>query len=383
MIEGALQFVVNGVLSALPFLFVLTVVVFIHELGHFLVARWCGVTVKAFSIGFGPEIFGFYDRYGTRWRVAWVPLGGYVKFLDDETSASTPSRDALERMSPAERAGSFHGKTLWQRAAVVAAGPMANFLLAIVIFAAWFLIYGVHSTEARIDGVVPGSPADRAGFQQGDLVLEISGKKIGGFEDVQKIITTNVGRDLDVLVSRGEQTLQLKVTPELREQADESGQKVTSVVIGIKRTTTPDSIKTYQPGLGEAVVLAVKQTSFIITSTLGYIGDIFGGRQNADQLGGPIRIADIANKAAKQGLEYVVNLVAWISVSVGLLNLFPIPLLDGGHLMFYALEAIRRKPLSEKAQEIGFRIGMAFVLSLMIFATINDLPTLKSWFPGG
>lgn len=372
----------DRVMFALPFLFVLTVVVFIHELGHFLVARWCGVKVKTFSIGFGKEIFGFFDSHGTRWRLAWIPLGGYVKFMDDENSASMPSRERIESMTPAEREGSFHAKPVWQRAAVVAAGPIANFILAIFIFAIWFSVFGVHSTEARVDEVVPGSPAADAGFKAGDLVLSIDGKKIDAFEGVQQIVSTSVGRELTVAIDREGQKLDLKVTPRLTEQTDDSGQKVQIVVIGIRRMPTPSTVSKYQPGPVEAVWLGVKQTNFIITSTLGWVRDVVGGRQNLDQLGGPARIADIAGKVAKKSKLDVIYLIGFISVSVGLINLFPIPLLDGGHLMFYAIEAVRRRPLSEKSQEIGFRIGFALVLTLMILATFNDLPILKRWFVG-
>lgn len=380
--EGLLGSIWGGMMYVLPFLFVLTVVVFFHELGHFLVARWCGVAVKTFSIGFGREIFGFDDRYGTRWRVAWIPLGGYVKFIDDEGAASTPSRDALENMTAIEREGSFHGKPVWKRAAVVVAGPLANFLLALVIFTGWFLYHGVHTTDARIDAVVPNSPAERAGLQAGDIVTAINGTKLAGFEKLQQTVGVNVGNPLKFTVERTGRTFDVTVTPQVLEHKDERGDTQSVVVIGVKRTATSDSVKVYHPGPLEAVGLAVERTKFIVTSTLGYLGDVFMSRQSGDQLGGPIRIADIAGRVAEQGLEYVIHLAAFISVSVGLINLFPIPLLDGGHLMFYAIEAIRRRPLSERTQEIGYRIGMAVVLGLMVFATFNDLPILKRWIVG-
>lgn len=382
MMASILADVGARIMFALPFLFVLTLVVFIHELGHFLVARWCGVKVKVFSIGFGREIAGFYDRQGTRWRLAWIPLGGYVKFMDDENAASVPSREEIEKMSEEDRRGSFHAKPVWQRAAVVAAGPIANFLLAILIFAFWFSIYGVPSTAARVDELDPQGPAALAGFQIGDEIVRINSEKISTFEDVQKVVAVNAGSELEFEVVRASGHVVLKVTPQLREQVLEDGEKVKIIAIGIRRKTTPDTVQTYRPGPLEAVVLGVKQTGFIISSTLSWVGDVFGGRQNVDQLGGPARIADMAGKVAKQGFEYVINFAAWISVSVGLINLFPIPLLDGGHLMFYAVEAVRRRPLSERTQEIGFRIGMALVVTLMILATFNDLPILKRWLVG-
>ncbi len=377
-----LQYLLLPFTKILPFLVVLTVVVFVHEMGHFLVARWCGVAVRTFSIGFGKEIWGFNDRQGTRWRLAWIPLGGYVKFMDDENAASVPTRESIDAMTPEQRAGSFHAKPVWKRAAVVAAGPIANFLLAILIFALWFSIFGVRSTEARIAEVMPDTPAARAGFQANDLIVGIDGASIKSFEDVQKIVSTHVGRPLAFAIDRAGAKLELVATPELREQTVGT-QKMSTVVIGIRRSDTAASIPVYQPGPLESLGLGVEQTKFIITSTLGYLGDVIGGRQKADQLGGPARIGDIAAKVADKSVIDLVYLIGFISVSVGLINLFPIPLLDGGHLLFYAIEAVRRKPLSEGAQEIGFRIGFAVVVMLMIFATFNDLPVIRGWFTGG
>lgn len=362
------------------FLFVLTVVVFVHEMGHFLVARWCGVSVKAFSIGFGPEIFGWNDRHGTRWRVAWIPLGGYVKFMDDESAASTPSRQVIANMTDDERRGAFHAKPVWQRAAVVAAGPIANFLLAIAIFATMFMLVGVRLTAARVDEVVPDSPAAKAGFLSGDIIKVIDGSKIEGFNDVLRIVGTSPERELDVVVERAGKNVELRVRPALQEQKDAFGGVSRRGVIGIKRMTTPQTVEVRRVGPLEALALGVSETKFIVTSTFGYLGDVIAGRQKADQLGGPIRIAEVSGQVAKVGIEALIQLIAVISVSVGLINLFPIPLLDGGHLLFYGLEALRRRPLSERTQEIGFRIGLAVVLMLMAFATLNDLPILRKWF---
>lgn len=366
----------------LAFLFVLSIVVFFHELGHFLVARWCGVTVKAFSIGFGREIAGFDDKHGTRWKLCWIPLGGYVKFMDDEGPASTPSRDAIEAMTPQERAGAFHAKPLWQRAAVVAAGPAANFLLALVIFTLWFWGYGVRMTEARVDAVLPDGPAARAGVLPGDRILAIEGRPIDSFEQLQKVVMTNVGRSLAFDIERQGALVKLQIAPEVRPYLDEMGDKTTRVVIGISHVPTEQTIRFHNPGLFEAAGLAVDRTAFIVTSSLGYLSDVIVGRQSGDQLGGPIRIADVAGRVAGQGWENLIHLTAFISVSIGLINLFPIPLLDGGHLLFYAIEAVRRKPLDERTQEMGFRLGLALVLGLFIFVTINDLPILKRWLIG-
>ena len=381
MANDVLQFLLLPFTKILPFLVVLTVVVFVHELGHFLVARWCGVGVRTFSIGFGKEIWGFNDKHGTRWRLAWIPLGGYVKFMDDDNAASVPTREAIKSMTPEQRAVSFHAKPVWKRAAVVAAGPIANFILAIFIFALWFGLFGIHSTEARIAEVVKDTPAAEAGFQPGDLITAIDNRQVESFEDGQKIVSTNVGSELAFTVDRDGQAVELKATPTLRDQKVGS-QTISTVVIGIRRSAEA-KVQTRYPNPIEAVALGTDQTKFIITSTLGYLADVIGGRQKADQLGGPVRIGDLAAKVADKSLINLVYLIAFISVSVGLINLFPIPLLDGGHLLFYAIEAVRREPLSEGAQEMGFRIGFAVVIMLMIFATFNDLAVIRGWFSAG
>ena len=451
-----------------PFLFVLTVVVFIHELGHFLVARWCGVKVQAFSIGFGREIFGFYDRHGTRWRLAWIPLGGYVKFIDDENGASVPSRDALDRMSATERQGAFQAKPLGQRAAVVAAGPIANFLLAIVIFAGIYSIVGAPFTAPRIDEVVAGGPAERAGFKPGDLVVAIDGRPIDSLQDMQRIVATNAEHALAFEVERGGLRVTLMATPDRRDQPDGYGGNVRIGDLGVRRvlppkilevipdqpaaragfqtgdvivaidgnqitnfqemqqivSTSPDkalrfdvdrggrrvsltvvpegkdrvgdagtSVRTGVIGVRGggietehrrlpvhlAVWRGVQETNFIIARTLGYLKNVVVGRESPDQVGGVLRIADVSGQVAASGFIPLLNLTAILSVSIGLLNLFPIPLLDGGHLLFYLMEAIRRKPLTERTQEIGFRIGLSLVLMLMIYATFNDRGVVMKW----
>ena len=369
-------------LYGFAFLSVLTVVVFVHELGHFLVARWCGVRVTTFSIGFGREIWGFDDKHGTRWRFAWIPLGGYVKFMDDENAASVPDHDAMRRQTEAERAGSFHAKPLWQRSAVVAAGPLANFLLAIVIFAAGFTLFGIRSTEPRVDEVIAASPAARAGFQAGDLIVAIDGRKISTFNEVLRTVTTGGGRELRVEVDRGGTPVELRVTPQLDEFKDDLGNVQSVWRVGIRQRATPDQVTEERVGPIAAVGLGVRETTFIITSTLSYLGDVITLRQSPDQLGGPVRIADVAGKVAQRSIFDLIYLAAFISVSVGLVNLFPIPLLDGGHLMFYAIEALRGRPLSERTQELSFRIGMAVVLTIMMFSMFNDLPILKRWLTG-
>ena len=360
----------------IPFLFVLTVVVFVHEMGHFLVARWCGVGVKAFSIGFGPEIFGFNDRHGTRWRVAWIPLGGYVKFIDDENAASAGQMD-LESLPEADRAKTFQGKTLAQRAAIVAAGPIANFIFAILIFTAIFSIFGERITAPKVDAVTEDSAAERAGFKPGDVITSIDGTKIGNFSEMQRIVATSPDRELQFVVDRAGRSVDLTASPERKEITDRFGNTFKIGLLGIKRSASPDDWTLERHDPATAFVMGVKECYFVVSRSLGYLYDVIKGREDADQLGGPLRIAQVSGQVATAGFLALLNLAAIISVSIGLINLFPIPMLDGGHLLFYGIEAVRGKPLSESTQEIGFRIGLAFVLMLMIFATWNDLIHLK------
>lgn len=361
-----------------PFLFVLTIVVFFHELGHFLVARLCGIKVLVFSIGFGPEIVGFNDRYGTRWKISAVPLGGYVKFFGDENAASVPDHEAAAGMSEAEKEVSFIHKPVGPRAAVVVAGPAANFILAIAIFAGVFMTVGKQTTSARVDTVQPASAAQAAGFMPGDLVVAIDGTKIDNFSDMQRIVSVSAGETLNVEVERGGVHVTLKATPQLREIKDNFGNKHRLGVLGISRSMAPGDIKTQKMGPLQAVAEGARETWFVVDRTLSYIGGVFTGREAADQLGGPIRIAQVSGEVASVGFVALIHLTAVLSISIGLLNLFPIPLLDGGHLLFYAIEAIRGRPLSERAQEVGFRIGLAIVVMLMIFATFNDILRLAT-----
>ncbi|MCX5493427.1 RIP metalloprotease RseP [Kaistia dalseonensis] len=372
------QFGTGALGYLIPFLFVLTLVVFVHELGHFLVARWCGVSVKAFSIGFGPELVGFNDRHGTRWKISAIPLGGYVKFLGDEDGASTPDRQALDKMSDDERRDTFFGKSVWQRAAIVAAGPIANFILAIAIFAAIFTIYGRETTTARVDQVVAGSAADIAGFKPGDLILEIGGSKIESFNDLQRIVSTSADLPLTVLVQRGGSELTLQATPARREVTDRFGNVHRIGQLGLSRDASAANVKVERFALPQAILLGAKETWFVVDRTFAYIGGIFSGRESADELGGPIRVAQVSGQVATLGFVALVNLAAVLSVSIGLLNLFPVPMLDGGHLLFYAIEAVRGRPLSARAQDLGFRIGLAAVVMLMIFTTWNDIMHLTS-----
>ncbi len=365
----------GGLLGYLiPFLFVLTIVVFFHELGHFLVARWCGVKVLTFSIGFGPELFGFNDRHGTRWKISAIPLGGYVKFFGDENAASVPDQAALADMTEAERQQSFVHQKVGPKAAIVVAGPIANFILAIVIFAGVFALFGRQVIPARVDAVQPDSAAAAAGLQPGDLVVALDGRPIESFSDMQRIVAVNAGRTLTLTIDRGGVRQDVKVVPTLR--------GFCSGVLGISKSFAPNDIRIQKEPPGAAIVMGAEETYFVIERSLCFLAGVVIGRESADQLGGPARIAQVSGQAWKSGLDSggpggaiasLLYFAGLLSASIGLLNLFPIPLLDGGHLLFYLIEAVRGKPLSERAQEVGFRIGLAIVVMLMIFATYNDI----------
>ncbi|HEX8416021.1 MAG TPA: RIP metalloprotease RseP [Methylobacterium sp.] len=365
--------------AAIPFLIVLTVVVFVHEMGHFLVGRWCGVGVHAFSIGFGPELFGFNDRHGTRWKLCAIPLGGYVKFHGDVNGASVPDQAAIARMDPRERAISFPTQSLPKRAAIVAAGPIANFILAIALFAGAIYFGGRYETPPRVEGVVAGSAAERAGFQPGDVIRSIDGAPVNSFMDMQRTVTGSAGSSLAITVDRGGQDQVLTATPDVVEERTPFGRHRFGR-LGLQGPKAGDA-KLVHYGPVQSLGLGVSETYFVVDRTIAYIGKLVTGRESADQLSGPIGIARVSGEVAKVGgVAGLISLIALLSVSIGLLNLFPVPLLDGGHLLFYAFEAVRGRPLSERAQEIGFRIGLALVLMLMLFAAWNDILNLSaSW----
>lgn len=355
----------------LPFLFVLGVVVFVHEMGHFLAGRFYGVTVETFSIGFGPEITGFYDRYGTRWRIAWIPLGGYVKFKGDENAASVPSPVNVDDLSPTEREGNFHAKPLHQRAVVVAAGPAANFVLSIFILFFWFLVFGKPILEPRIAKVQPDGAAASAGFQPGDLIREIDGVQIESFDEVQRIVMLSAEEELTFIVDRGGQPVTLTAAPQLKEIKDRFGNPVRIGLLGIENAARNITTKAFGP-VG-AVSQSLSETWFWMQQPFIFIEKIIIGQASGNEVRGIVGIAELSRGVASLGFIELFRWIAIISINIGLLNLFPIPILDGGHLLFYGIEAIRGRPLSERTMEIGFRIGFALVIMLMLFATRNDV----------
>jgi regulator of sigma E protease len=374
-VQGAFSWVLHWIL---PFIVVLSVVVVIHELGHFLVGRLFGAKVDSFSIGFGPEIFSRKDRYGTKWRVAWLPLGGYVKFFGDMGPASEPDPKALAEY---ERAGLardeiFHFKPLYQRALIIAAGPVANFILAIFIFAGVYMFAGELQAPARIDGVDVGGVGEAAGFEVGDVIVEIEGRRIKSFTDVQRIVNFSADIPLTFVVQRGDEMVNLTATPLEEERTDRFGNVHKLGIIGLSGPMY-DEFEMVRYGPITAFGKGVGQTVDIVTQTFVYLGRVISGRQDADQLGGPLRIAQVSGQVASIDAIALIHLIGILSVSIGLVNLFPIPILDGGHLVFYGYEAIAGKPLGEGAQEVGFRVGLVLVLAMMIFATWNDLVHLQ------
>lgn len=360
--------------TLVPFLFVLTVVVFVHEMGHYLVGRWCGIGVQAFSVGFGPEIFGFNDRRGTRWKLSAIPLGGYVKFVGDmSVTSSQTDAQALETLSEAERRVAFHTQPVWKRAATVFAGPLFNFLLTIAVFAVLFMAYGRYVSEPVVAAVTADSPAERAGIQPGDRFVSVDGRKVESFSDVQRLVSGRAGDTITFVLRRDGSDVTVSAAPQLMEQEDALGNKVKIALLGVVSNQESGQPRLVTYGPGGALVAAVEETGHIIQRTGQFLTRFAAGREDKCQLGGPVKIAGMAGQAAKLGFEWLVQLVALLSVGIGILNLLPIPPLDGGHLVFYAAETVIRRPLSERVMEAFYRVGMILVLAFMVFVFWNDL----------
>ena len=361
----------------LPFIILILVVVFIHEYGHYYFAKKYGVGVTDFSIGFGKEIFGWNDKSGTRWKICWIPLGGYVKFFGDRNVFSQADQEELlKKYNKEDQDKLFVTKPLYQRALIVAGGPVANFILAIFIFLFIYMFVGKDFTPAIIDEVQKDSPAEIAGMKKNDIIVEIDNIKVESILDVSKLIAMSTSEFIDFKVSRYEKEILLKVKPNLVESEDNLGNKINKRMIGIMLSPYNNEIKHIKLGPVKALVHSLNEVYFVTTSSLKYLGSMLTGAGDSSQLGGPIRIAKISGQVAEFGIIPFISMMAYISISLGLINLFPIPLLDGGHLMFYAFEKILGRPLSQKTQEGFFRIGMFLLLSLMFFATFNDLKDL-------
>lgn len=361
-------------LYLIPFMVLITIVVFVHEFGHYLLARLNGVRVDVFSIGFGPELFGFTNKAGTRWKFSLFPLGGYVKMASDVNVASQPDSKAVAKMTEDEKKESLFHKSVWQRVQVSAAGPISNYIFAVLVLAVLYATVGqtLPSETSELGAVLPDKAAARAGLQSGDEIVAIDGKPIQTFEELRSIVSVNAGKDLELTVRRPGQQLSIILQPEAQTVTDESGVKRSIGLIGVMPSTTvvKRSFLSSWYYAGE----------FVLTKTwwtLKLLGQMIIGQISAKGLTGPIGIAKITGEHATADLATFFWFMAFISMNLGLINLFPIPMLDGGHLLFYFIEAVRGRPLSEQAQEWGFRIGFSMVLALMLFATWNDLTNLK------
>ena len=361
----------------LPFIILILVVVFIHEYGHYYFAKKYGVGVTDFSIGFGKEIFGFNDKSGTRWKFCAIPLGGYVKFFGDRNVFSQAEQEELlKEYNEEDRKKLFVVKPLYQRSLIVAAGPFANFLLAIVIFAFIYMFAGKDFTPAQIQEVQPESPAYVAGIKSGDVIQSINKREVKSIMEVSTFINASSSEIIDIEVLRNGNELTLQVKPKFIEGKDSLGNQINKKIIGIKVAPLNEEINRQRLGPATALYFAIKETWFVIEASWNFVISMFKGTGDTSQLGGPIKIAKITGQVAKFGIVAFLSIMAYISISLGFINLFPIPMLDGGHLMFYAFEKILGRPLTQKTQEGFFRIGLFLLLSLMFFTTFNDLKDL-------
>ena len=401
-----LGFLQSAVAIAVPFLFVLTLVVTVHELGHFLAARAFGVAIDRFAIGFGRALLSWRDRSGTEWRIGWIPLGGYVRFSGDENAASVPDKTDLEilrraiiaRDGPEAVRKFYHFKPLWQRAVVAAAGPIANFVLATVLFAVLLMTVGEVTRDPIVTGVQPGSVAERAGFMVGDKVVRADSHRISTFEDLQRYVTVRGDVPIEFLVDRGKLRIMLTAVPATTQTVDEIAGPQKVGRLGLQSDPTPDQIHRIRYSPLAAIPAGAARTWEVLDTTVYYLGRLVRGQVSAEQLGGPIRIAQASGAVAHAGAEgapdlgyrilgalvALLGLAAVLSVSIGFMNLLPIPVLDGGHLLFYAYEAVTRKPLDARLQAAGYRVGLALLRGFMLFATWNDLQRLRVFkFLGG
>lgn len=364
-----MDFILDFIVYTVPFLLVITVLVFVHELGHYLIARLNGVRIETFSIGFGKELKGFTDKAGTRWRISLIPLGGYVKMFGDADATSRPS-EAVSHVTSTEKAVSFYHKNVWQRISISVAGPVANFIFAIVLLG-FLLTLTTHPIPPSVIGeVVKDGAAAEAGFVAGDRIVQVNNKEVSRFAEVSTIVRASEGNPVSLTVKRDGSVQTIMVAPKAETVKAEDGQETTVYRIGIIANSGP-----YK--LSKAIPMAVSETWELSYLSLHSIYEMITGKRNAEELGGPIRIAEMSGNAAKEGGGSLLWLMAFLSISLGILNILPIPALDGGHLLFYAIEAVKGKPLSVKAQEIGFRIGFVVIIALMIFAFWNDISHLR------
>ena len=358
----------------LPFLVALTILVFFHELGHFWVARLAKVRVEVFSVGFGAELFGWNDKAGTRWKIGVIPLGGYVKMFGQSDLPGDEDEDQPP-LTDKEKALSFQHKTLAQRTAIVAAGPIANFLLSVVLIAGLMATFGAARPYAGVGEIMPGSTAAEAGFEAGDRIVSIDGEAVEWFSDLVRIVSVQPEMLLKIKVRRGDDEFVLTATPKRHQQPGAEGKTVEIGLLGVRYDPQQMHYERQNPLM--AVWLGIQQTASLTEKTLSFLGQVISGRQGAEGIGGPLRIVQYAGITFQSGIENFILFLAVLSINLGLINLFPIPILDGGHLLFFAVEAIRGRPLGPQAQEYGFRFGLILVLILMVFVTWNDLVQLR------
>ena len=363
MIEGP-----GFLLTIFAFLIVIGVLVFVHEMGHYLVGRWCGVKVETFAIGFGKEITGWTDKRGTRWKLCMLPLGGYCQFAGDMDPASTPSEEWLA-LPAEERNQAFQSKSLWKRTAIVFAGPAINFLFAILILAGFALTYGELSTPPVVGAVSENSTAAKIGLQENDKILEVDGDQISRFTDLSREISIIPDETVDIKFERDGEVITKSATIGVRLEKDRFGNEYRIGLLGV----APGKIERRDVSILEAPVVATRQTGEIVDLIVTTLGQVISGRRSIKELGGPLKIAQVSGEQFALGLNQFIFFVALISINLGFINLLPIPMLDGGHLMFYAIEAVRRKPADPRVQEWAFRSGFALVVVFMLVVTFNDL----------
>jgi len=361
----------------IPFLILITIVVFIHEYGHYYFAKKYGVGVTDFSIGFGREIFGWNDKSGTRWKICWIPLGGYVKFFGDRNVFSqSEQQEIINNYNENDRKKLFITKPLYQRSIIVAAGPLANFVLAILIFLIINMSVGKDSTPAIVDEVIKDTPAFEAGLKKKDKIISINGNKVESILEISTLINTSTSEKIEFVIIRNDSEISFLIKPNLVKGKDPFGNSMNKKMIGIKLSSFDGNYKRERLGPSEALYYSLKEVWFVTATSFKYIGAMITGSADTSQLGGPIRIAKITGQVSEHGVIPFISIMAYISISLGLINLFPIPMLDGGHLMFYLFEKILGRPLSQKTQENFFRIGLFLLFSLMFFVTVNDLKDL-------
>ena len=361
-----IQIILHNLFS---FVAIISVIVFIHEFGHFIVARWCGVKIEEFAIGFGKKIFGFRDKKGTEWKFCVLPFGGYVKMYGDKNGASIPDIELIKKMSAHERKISFLGKNVYQRIAIVGAGPVANFILAIFIFTGLFKINGIAQIEPVVSEIVENSASFEAGIKKGDRILAIDNVEIEDFQKMRNIVVTGLEKDLNFKIQRDDEEINIKISPKIISQKDMFGDEIKIRSIGL----IAENVIKKELSLVESFAEANKETFDISKSILKTLGQLITGQRSVKELGGPVKIAKYSGKTVEQGLVVVAWFMAMISINLGVMNLLPIPVLDGGHLFYYFFEAIKGKPLSQKVQTYGYNFGLALVLSLMVFTTLNDI----------